>query len=343
LSLHSQGSSQSLPQVSPTWQGRKVLVTGAGGFIGSHLTEFLVSKGATVRAMVHYNALGAWGWLDSSPLKDQIEVVAGDICDRDSVSRAVKDQDVVFHLAALIAIPYSYQAPASYIHTNIEGSMNVLVAAQQHGIERVIHTSTSEVYGTARYAPIDEGHPLQGQSPYSASKIGADKIVESFHLSFGVPAVTVRPFNTFGPRQSTRAVIPTIITQLLTGNHVKLGSLHPTRDLNYVGNTVEGFVLAAEAPDAVGQTVNIGSGREISIGDLVQVIAKIIGVDPVVESDDNRVRPGKSEVERLIADNTLAHGLLGWQPRLTLEEGLAKTVEWMREHLAKFRPGVYSV
>jgi NAD dependent epimerase/dehydratase len=330
-------------QISPAWQGKKVLVTGAGGFIGSHLTEYLVTKGATVRAMVHYNALGGWGWLDNSPLKDHMEVVAGDICDRDSVSRAVSGQNVVFHLAALIAIPYSYQAPASYVRTNVEGSMNVMLAAQQHGVERVVHTSTSEVYGTARYAPIDEGHPLQGQSPYSASKIGADKIVESLHLSFGIPAVTVRPFNTFGPRQSTRAVIPTIITQLLTGNHVKLGSLHPTRDLNYVGNTVEGFVLAAEAPDAIGQTINLGSGREISIGDLVQVIAKIIGINPTVESDDNRIRPGKSEVERLIADNTLAHKLLGWEPRLTLEEGLSQTVDWMREHLAKYRPGVYSV
>jgi NAD dependent epimerase/dehydratase len=325
------------------WNGKRVLVTGAGGFIGSHLTEELVRRGATTRALVHYNALGSWGWLDSSPLKNDIEVIPGDITDRDSVQRTVNGVDTVFHLAALIAIPYSYQAPASYVRTNIEGTLNVLHAAQQAGIQRVVHTSTSEVYGTAQYAPIDEKHPLQGQSPYSASKIGADKIAEAFHLSFNVPLVTVRPFNTFGPRQSARAVIPTVITQLLKGASVKLGSIHPTRDLNFVANTVEGFILAAEAPAAVGHTVNLGSGREISIGDLVMLIGQLMGVQPVIESDQARLRPGKSEVERLLAENSLARQVLGWEPRITLEDGLAQTIDWMTQHHAKYRADIYNV
>jgi NAD dependent epimerase/dehydratase len=325
------------------WNGKRVLVTGAGGFIGSHLTEELVRRGATTRALVHYNALGSWGWLDSSPLKNDIEVIPGDITDRDSVQRTVNGVDTVFHLAALIAIPYSYQAPASYVRTNIEGTLNVLHAAQQSGVQRVVHTSTSEVYGTAQYAPIDEKHPLQGQSPYSASKIGADKIAEAFHLSFNVPVVTVRPFNTFGPRQSARAVIPTVITQLLKGASVKLGSIHPTRDLNFVANTVEGFILAAEAPAAVGHTVNLGSGREISIGDLVMLIGQLMGVQPVIETDQARLRPGKSEVERLLAENSLARQVLGWEPRITLEDGLAQTIDWMTQHHAKYRADIYNV
>ena len=323
------------------WNGKRVLVTGAGGFIGSHLTERLVALGASTRALVHYSALGTWGWLDHSPARDHIEVLAGDICDRDSVRQAMEGREVVFHLAALIAIPYSYHAPASYVRTNIEGTLNLLQAARDGGVARVVHTSTSEVYGTARYVPIDEAHPLQGQSPYSASKIGADKMVEAFHRSFGVPAVTLRPFNTFGPRQSARAVIPTIVTQCLSGDRVRLGSLHPTRDLNYVDNTVDGYLLAATRPEAIGQTINVGSGREISVGDLVQLIARLVGKPITVESEADRVRPEKSEVGRLLADGALARKLLGWEPALSLEEGLQRTIEWMRAHLERYRPGVY--
>lgn len=325
------------------WSGKRVLVTGAGGFIGSHLTERLVELGATTRAMVHYNALGTWGWLDHSKHRDDIEVVAGDICDRDSVRGAVEGCDVVFHLAALIAIPYSYRAPESYIRTNVIGTLNVVQAVRECACERVVHTSTSEVYGTARYVPIDEEHPLQGQSPYSASKLSADKVAESFHLSFDVPLVTVRPFNTFGPRQSARAVIPTIISQCLVGDTVKLGSLKPTRDLNYVGNTVDGFIAAAASPRAVGRTVNLGSGREISIGDLVHLIARLVGQNVHIECDEARKRPANSEVERLLADNRLAAELLEWAPRVDLETGLAHTIDWAREHLERYRPGVYVI
>ncbi len=322
---------------------RTVLVTGAGGFIGSHLAERLVDEGARVRALVHYNASGTWGWLDRSPRAAEMDVVAGDLGDRDSVRRAVKGCEIVFHLGALIAIPYSYDAPASYVRTNVEGTLNVLQAARELGTARVVHTSTSEVYGTARHVPIDEAHPLQGQSPYSASKIGADKLAEAFHLSFGLPVVTVRPFNTFGPRQSARAVIPTIITQCLTADVVRLGSLTPTRDFNYVADTADGFLRAAEAPAAVGRTVNLGSGREISIGDVARLIARLAGREITIETDAKRLRPDASEVERLLADNTLAGTLLGWKPRVGLEEGLERTIAWMREHLSRFRPGVYAV
>jgi dTDP-glucose 4,6-dehydratase len=325
------------------WRGKRVLVTGAGGFIGSHLAERLVAEGASVRALVHYNAVGTWGWLDQSPVRDQLEVSAGDICDRDSVRQAMTGVETVFHLAALVAIPYSYRAPVSYLRTNVEGTLNVLQNARDLNVERVIHTSTSEVYGTARYTPIDEAHPLQGQSPYSASKIGADKMAEAFHLSFGLPVVTVRPFNTFGPRQSARAVIPTIITQCLTGATVRLGNLHPTRDMNFVANTVSGFVLAAESPEAVGKTINLGSGSEISIGDLAQLIGRLVGKPIEITTDDNRIRPDQSEVERLIADTTLAQRVLGWQPEISLEDGLRLTIDWLRQHLARYRPGVYAV
>jgi dTDP-glucose 4,6-dehydratase len=325
------------------WTGERVLVTGAGGFIGSHLTERLVELGASTRALVHYNALGTWGWLDQSPMRDQIEVIAGDICDRDSVRCALQDVEIVFHLAALIAIPYSYHAPLSYVRTNVEGTLNVLQAARDVGVECVVHTSTSEVYGTAQCVPIDEAHPLQGQSPYSASKIGADKMAEAFHRSFDLPAVTVRPFNTFGPRQSARAVIPTIITQLLAGQTVRLGSLNPTRDLNFVANTVDGFVLAASSPAAIGRTINLGSGREISIGDLAQLIARLMDKPICIEGEDARVRPEGSEVERLLADNRLARELLGWEPRVNLEEGLQRTIAWIQQHPERYRPGVYSI
>ena len=323
--------------------GKTVLVTGAGGFIGSHLVERLVAVGANVRAMVHYNAMGGFGWLDHLPVKDDMQIIAGDICDLDSVNEAVKGCEIVFHLAALIAIPYSYQAPYSYIRTNIEGTLNVMQACRARGVERVVHTSTSEVYGTARYIPIDEKHPLQGQSPYSASKIGADKIAEAFHLSFDVPVVTVRPFNTFGPRQSARAVIPTIITQSLVDRVIRLGNLRPTRDLNFVSNTVDGFLMAASSSEAVGKSINLGSGREISIGDLAALIGELVGCDISIQTDESRLRPEGSEVERLLADSSLAEQILGWRPKIKLEEGLRLTIDWMRQHLDRYHPGIYAV
>jgi len=325
------------------WQNKRVLVTGAGGFIGSHLVERLVELGASVRAFVHYNALGSWGWLDYSPHREHIEVVLGDLTDRDLVFRAARNVDVIFHLGALIAIPYSYHAPASYIRTNIEGTLNVLLAARDLKIPRLVHTSTSEVYGTARYVPIDENHPLQGQSPYSATKIAADKLAEAFYCSYGVPLVIVRPFNTYGPRQSARAVIPTIISQCLSGDTVYLGHLYPTRDLNYVSDTVEGFLRAASADNALGETVNLGSGREISIGDLALLIARLIGKEVRLQTDERRRRPQKSEVERLLADNSKAKRLLDWEPRVSLEEGLLRTINWMREHLRRYRFGTYNI
>lgn len=326
-----------------SWKNRKVLVTGAGGFIGSHLTERLVNEGANVRALVRYNSAGTHGWLDNSPVRKDIDVIAGDICDRDRVREAMQGVSIVFHLAALITIPYSYHAPASYVRTNIEGTLNVLQTARELGVERLVHTSTSEVYGTARYVPMDEAHPLQAQSPYSASKISADKIAESFHLSFGVPVVTLRPFNTFGPRQSARAVIPTIITQCVTGDVVNLGNLHPTRDLSYVSDTVEGFLLAALSAQAIGKTINLGSNREISIGSLAKLICKQVGRPLAIRVDEQRIRPKASEVERLYADNTLAKTLLKWEPRVDLEEGVKQTIVWLREHLERYKADVYAI
>lgn len=323
------------------WDDKKVLVTGAGGFIGSHLAEHLVKLGARVKALTHYNSMGARGWLEQSKMTKEMEIVAGDICDQDSVENVIKNQEIVFHLAALIAIPYSYQVPTSYIRTNIEGTTNILKAAHAANIERLICTSTSEVYGTALYVPIDEKHPLQGQSPYSASKIGADKMAEAFFRSFGVPVLIVRPFNTFGPRQSLRAVIPTIITQLLQNDSIRLGNLVPTRDLNYVVNTVSGFIAAAESTQAIGKVVNIGSGREISIGDLALLIASIMGKTIKISSEENRLRPEKSEVERLVADNSLAKQLLNWVPLFTLEEGLDDTIRWFRDNRERYRSNEY--
>lgn len=325
------------------WTGKRVLVTGGGGFIGSHVTEKLVDAGAKTRAFVHYNSAGSAGWLDESPVRDEIEVVAGEITDRDSVRHAMNDIDVVFHLAALIAIPYSYSAPSSYVRTNVEGTLNVLQSARDAGVERIVQTSTSEVYGTARFAPINESHPLQGQSPYSATKIAADKLAESFYLSFKVPVVTLRPFNTFGPRQSARAIIPTIISQCLAGKKVRLGNLHPTRDLNYVADIADGFLLAGSAPGAIGQTIHLGSGHEISIEALAQTIIGLIDPDIEIERDDRRLRPQGSEVDRLIADNSLARNILGWKPKVELEEGLKRTIEWMRKHVHQYRPNEYSV
>jgi dTDP-glucose 4,6-dehydratase len=325
------------------WAMRRVLVTGAGGFIGSHLTERLVELGATTRALIHYNSRGHRGWLEHSARRRDIEFLPGDIRDLESVRRAMDDVDVVFHLAALIAIPYSYQAPASYVETNINGTLNVLQAAREHGTRRVVHTSTSEVYGSALEVPIRESHPLQGQSPYSATKIGADKMAEAFHRSFGVPVVTVRPFNTFGPRQSARAVVPTIITQGLAGKAVRLGSLSPTRDLNFVSNIVDGFVLAAEKNAAIGETLNLGSAREISIGDLAALIGRLLGRKLNVKAEAQRIRPAKSEVERLLADHTKAGQILGWQPKVSLEAGLERTIAWLKENRDAYEPTEYAI
>jgi dTDP-glucose 4,6-dehydratase len=327
-----------------TWAGEKVLVTGAGGFIGSHLVENLAGIGAQVRALVSYRSDGSWGWLDSSPVRNEVEVVAGDVRDADSVTTAMRECTSVFHLAALISIPYSYDAPMSYVRTNVEGTVNVLRAAHQLEVQRIVHTSTSETYGSARYVPMDEGHPLQGQSPYSASKIGADMMAEAFHKSFGLPVVTVRPFNTYGPRQSARAIIPTIISQAMSGAEIRLGSLSPTRDFNFVQDTVSGFIKAAEASEAIGQVINIGSGAEISIGKLAQLILELMGKSslPVVQ-EDQRVRPEDSEVNRLWAENRKAQEILGWAPQHTLREGLEVTIEWVRSHLDNYRVESYAV
>ena len=321
-------------------KNQTVLVTGAGGFIGSHLAEQLVQLGAKTRALVHYRGNGSWGWLDESPFRGEMEIIAADVRDRDLVVQAMKGVNVVFHLAALIGIPYSYHAPSSYVDTNIVGTLNVLQAGRDLGVERIVHTSTSEVYGTARYVPIDESHPLQAQSPYAATKIGADKLVESFHLSYGLPVVTVRPFNAFGPRQSERAIVPTIITQILSGDTVRLGNLNPTRDLNYVSNTVDAFVLAAAT---VGKTMNIGSGREISIGKLVELIAGLMGKKIQIQVEDERERPQNSEVERLLANATLARETIGWEPKVSLEDGLRKTIDFIQTHTDFNKPRIYRI
>ena len=325
------------------WAGKKVLVTGAGGFIGSHLAERLVELGADVLGLVRYNSTGTWGWLDRSPYKDQINVILGDVRDQDGVHGMMQGVDVVFHLAALIGIPYSYHAPLSYVRTNIEGTVNVLQSAMRRDVGRVIQTSTSEVYGSARTVPISETHPLQGQSPYSATKIGADKIAESFYLSFNLPVVIVRPFNTFGPRQSARAVIPTIVTQALKESAITLGNLEPTRDMNYVADTVDGFIRAATAPQAVGEVINVGTGTEVSIGKLAEIILNMMGKRLPVVNAQERVRPKGSEVDRLCADNRKAKELLGWEPRYTLEEGLNRTIEWLTENNEQYRTNVYAV
>lgn len=323
----------------------KVTVTGAAGFIGSHLTERLVRDGAKVRALVHYNSRNDWGLLERLP-KDilaEIEVFTGDVQDPFSVKKAITGSDVVFHLASLIAIPYSYIAPQSYVTTNVMGTLNVMQACLEEGVSKVVHTSTSETYGTAQYVPIDEKHPMQGQSPYSASKIGADKIAESYHLSFGLPVGTIRPFNTYGPRQSARAVIPTIISQVLKGAQLKLGSLSPTRDLNFVSDTVDGFLKVASSEKSVGQVINIGSGYEISVGDLANKIIKIIGKNVNIVTEGQRVRPENSEVERLLADNSKARELLEWEPRVTLDEGLRLTVEWLEKNQGYYKSDIYNV
>ncbi|MDA8131845.1 MAG: NAD-dependent 4,6-dehydratase LegB [Elusimicrobia bacterium] len=327
---------------------KTVLVTGADGFIGSHLVEALMDGGYPVKAFVYYNSFNSWGWLDSLPkakLKN-IEIFQGDVRDPNGVRQAMKGCDKVFNLAALIGIPFSYHSPDSYIDTNIKGTLNILQAARDLDLSRIIVTSTSEVYGTARYAPIDEKHPLQGQSPYSASKIGADKIAESFFLSFKLPVITARPFNTYGPRQSARAVIPTIITQALAGQkEIKLGSLHPTRDLNYVTDTCAGFMALAECDAAIGRTVNIGSGLEISVGDLAEKIIALSGKRVKIVCDSQRKRPAKSEVERLLCDNTKIKELTGWAPKVSLEDGLRNTIAWFKnsENMKRYKWDIYNV
>lgn len=324
-------------------RGRPVLVTGAGGFIGSRLCERLVEIGAEVRVLVRYTSDGDAGWLDRSPIRGEIDVRRGDLADRDSVFDAVRDREIVFHLGALIAIPYSYLAPESYVRTNILGTLNVLQTVRELGVARLIHTSTSEVYGSAQFVPMTEAHPLVGQSPYSASKIAADKLAESYHRSFGTPVVTLRPFNTFGPRQSARAVIPAIAVQLLAGRPVRLGDTRPTRDFVFVDDTVDAFLRAAALPGIEGLTVHTGGGREIAIGDLPAMIAAAAGLPVEVEVDPQRMRPAASEVERLHADASLAKERLGWTPSISVEEGLARTVAFIRDNPALYRPAEYAV
>ncbi len=325
------------------WEKRVVLVTGAAGFIGSHLVERLTRLGCRTRAFVHYNSAGSSGWLDSSPCRNDVEIVQGDIRDGDSVEAAAKGVDAIFHLAALIGIPYSYRTPLAYVRTNVEGTLNVLEAARHHGVARVVQTSTSEVYGTAQFVPITEAHPVKGQSPYSASKIGADKLAESYYLSFGVPVVTLRPFNTYGPRQSARAVIPTVISQALRGADLRLGNLTPTRDFNFVTDTAEAFVLAASVDAAIGKTIQIGTGREISMGDLVQAVSALVGRELKVTTDAERIRPAGSEVDRLLCDPSLAKSVLGWESKVDFEDGLRQTFEWIQENQTRFSPDTYSV
>ena len=324
----------------------KVLVTGAGGFIGSHLTELLLREGIEVKAFVHYNSLGTWGWIDTFPkeLKDSVEVFAGDIRDPHGVREAMKGCEAVFHLAALIAIPFSYHSPDSYVDTNVKGTLNVLQAARDLGGIRVLVTSTSEVYGTAKYVPIDENHPFQGQSPYSATKIGADRLAESFYRSFDLPVTLVRPFNTFGPRQSARAVIPTIITQLLSGKkEIRLGSLTPTRDFNYVKDTANGFYQIYLSDQTVGQEINIATQKEISIGDLANELIQQINPEATIVCDEQRLRPEKSEVNRLLGCNQKIRQLTDWRPRYSFESGLAETIDFLRLNMNRYKTEIYNV
>lgn len=323
---------------------KNVLVTGAGGFIGSHLVELLVSEGYNVKAFVHYNSWNKWGWLDMSGVKNHIQVITGDIRDYDSVSEAVKGCDTVFHLAALIGIPYSYVSPQAYIKTNIDGTYNVLQSSRQLDVEKIMVTSTSETYGTAQYVPIDESHPMVGQSPYSATKIAADQLSVSYYKSFDLPVKIVRPFNTYGPRQSARAIIPTVISQILNGQtQLKLGNLTPTRDLTFVKDTARGFYEIARAEGLFGEITNIGMSDEISVGDLVVMIAKLIGVKVEVNADQQRIRPDKSEVERLFCNNSKILENTSWKPEYSLESGLQETIEWIKNNMSYFKSDIYNV
>jgi len=322
----------------------KVLVTGAGGFIGSYLCEELVKEGYEVRAVVRYNSSNWWGWLEHSPVKDEIEVISGDIRDFDFVLGSVKGTEKIFHLAALISIPYSYRVQHAFVDVNIKGTLNILQAALQNNISKIVHTSTSEVYGTAQYVPIDESHPINPQSPYAATKAAADYMALSFYRSFSLPVGVLRPFNTFGPRQSARAVIPTIITQILSGKkEIKLGAVHPTRDFTFVKDTAKGFILASESGGFDGNVVNIGVNFEISIKDLVEKIAGIIGKEIELTSEDIRIRPKKSEVERLWAENKKAEQLLGWKPSYSLDDGLKETIEFLKKNLELYKTDIYNV
>jgi len=326
--------------------GKRILVTGADGFIGSHLVEALLAKGAIVRALSQYNSFNHWGWLESVPRLSEVEVISGDIRDSKVCHKICKDMDIVFHLAALIAIPYSYDAVDSYIQTNVQGTTNICHAALAHGCSRVIHTSTSEVYGSARYVPIDEAHPLQPQSPYSASKIGADSMAASFHYSFGLPLTIARPFNTYGPRQSARAFIPTVISQLAAGKtEISLGNLTPTRDFTFVTDTCSGLMALAGCEAAIGETVNIGSNAEISMGDLCQLIASLMNKPVIVKEDTVRLRPAHSEVQQLRCNNQKLRTLTAFSPTVPLEEGLQRTIHWLSDssQLSKFKTGVYNV
>jgi len=324
---------------------KKVLVTGSEGFIGSHLTEELVSAGYDVRAFVYYNSFNSWGWLESLPkeLLRQIEIFQGDVRDPNGVRESMRGVDVVFHLAALIGIPFSYHSPDAYVDTNIKGTLNVLQAARDLGTERVLATSTSEVYGSAQYVPIDEKHPFQGQSPYAATKIGADRLAESFYRSFDTPVTIVRPFNTYGPRQSARAIIPTIITQLLSGaEEIRLGALTPTRDFNYVKDTVAGFMAIYRSPDTVGEEINIASQKELSIGSLAEELIRQINPRARIVCDEERLRPEKSEVNRLLGSNEKIRKLTGWRPRYALEEGIAETIDFYRNNLGNYKADIYN-
>lgn len=329
-------------------KGKKVLITGADGFIGSHLVELLLAEGCQVRAFVFYNSFNSWGWLDtfSKDVLKKIEVIAGDIRDPHGVRSVMKDIEVVFHLASLIAIPFSYHSPDAYVDTNVKGALNILQASRELETSRIVMVSTSEVYGTARYVPIDERHPFQTQSPYAAAKLGADRLAESFYCSFGTPIVIARPFNTYGPRQSARAVIPTIITQVLAGApEIKLGSLTPTRDLNYVEDTCRGLVALAKCEGAIGKEVNIGSGTEVSIGELATQILKYMGSSATISHDKVRTRPERSEVERLVCDSRLIKTLTGWKSSVSLQEGLRRTIEWFRnpDHLKRYKNEIYNL
>jgi len=328
----------SAPLASP------ILVTGAGGFIGSHLAELCVERGYRVRAFVHYNSLGRWGWLEEVDSRDSVEIIAGDVRDFDSVHRAMQGCATVFHLAALIGIPYSYVSPLAYVRTNVEGTCNVLEAARLHNIRRVVVTSTSETYGTAQRVPIDEDHPAVGQSPYAASKIAADQLALSYYRSFGLPVRIVRPFNTYGPRQSARAFIPSVVAQIVAGRRrLQVGNLSPTRDLTFVKDTAAGFLAIAAAEGLDGTATNIGTGREISMGDLLHEIARLLDASVDVESDSQRIRPEESEVQRLVCDNSRIRQWTGWRPEYGLEAGLIETIDWTKRHLDAFKPSVYSI
>ena len=330
---------------NPFWYGRKVLVTGAGGFIGSHLVERLISEGAIVRAFVRYNSRGSLGLLHqlTEKVRSQIEIILGDLRDTSAVEVAVRGVSHVFHLGALIAIPYSYIHPVEVVETNIMGTLNILQAARAVSLERVVHTSSSEVYGTALHVPIEEAHPLQGQSPYSASKIGADKIVESYYRAFDLPVVTLRPFNTFGPRQSSRAIIPSIISQALTSDVVRIGNVEARRDLTYVADTVQGFLNIAEVKGIEGETFNLGTGQEVSISELAHVIFELMAKSPKMEVEPARLRPEKSEVERLLSDNRYARRRLKWEPRVPLKEGLVMTIDWIANNLSLYQTDKYQI